>query len=337
MSELRQNPATKEWVIIAKERAKRPEDFPKRSQIPEKPEELVKCPFCQGNEHLTPPEILSYRSPGTVANSPGWWIRVVPNMFAALSPMGTLERLELNNFYRCMEGFGEHEVLIEHPHHLSIATMEQVQVEEIFLGYRERSIILSQDKRFEMVLVFKNHGQSAGTSVKHPHSQIIATPIIPMHIRHRLEEAMRHFDDRGRCVFCEMIENEIKCAERVVFETENFVAFEPFASKSPFETWILPKRHDSSFNSIEYNMAKEFAYISRIVMKKLHVGLGDPDYNYVIYSSPCHEKDVDYYHWRMQILPRINAIAGFELGSGIYINTVIPEEAARFLRELKVD
>lgn len=337
VSELRLNPATKEWVIIATERAKRPEELGAGIIVPS-PAEKERCPFCPGHESMTPKEILSYRSYGTEPNSPGWWIRIIPNKFAALLPQGSLERMRIENFFLYMEGVGEHEVLIESPEHdKTIATMDQKQVEEIFLAYRERFLTLSRDPRFEMVIIFKNHGIAAGTSLRHPHSQIIATPVTPMHIRHRIEEAMRYFDDTGQCVYCAMLEKEKKIEERIVLETENFIAFEPFASRSPFETWVLPKKHNSTFDNISPERCKELAYVMRQTLAKIYKSLNNPDYNYMIFSSPCHERDLEYYHWHIQIIPRVVAVAGFELGSGIYINTVIPESAAKFLRETTVE
>jgi len=333
MPELRQNPATKEWVVIATERAKRPEDFAP-TRIEEKVEAINHCPFCEGNEGSTPPEILAYRTYGTKPNSPGWWIRIIPNKFPALVPQGNMQRIKQEEFFRYMDGLGEHEVIIESPqHNQTIATLGQKQVEEIFLAYRERYITLSSDPRFEMVLIFKNHGMAAGTSVKHPHSQVIAIPITPMHIRHHLEEAMRYFDDNGTCVFCAMIAKELNFKERIVLETENFVVLVPFAASSPFETWVLPKKHDSSFQSTTPERVKELGYVMKNIMLKIYKSLSDPDFNFVIRSSPCHEKDVEYYHWHIQIIPRVSAVAGFELGSGIYINTVIPEDAAKFLKD----
>lgn len=336
MPELRQNTATKEWVIISTERAKRPEEFG-GEVVEEKPEVRKTCPFCPGNENLTPPEIASYRAYGTKPNEKGWWIRVVPNKYAALLPQGDTKRLKEEDFFMYMDGVGEHEIIVESPDHdLTIATMEQKQVEEIFLAYRERYLGLCHDKRFELVTIFKNHGKRAGTSVKHPHSQILATPMTPSHIRHRLEEAMRYFDDNGKCVFCDMIEKELKVGERNVLETDNFISFEPFASRSPFETWVIPKRHSSSFGSISPEHTKELAFVMRQTLAKIYKSLNNPDYNYVIRSTPCHETNEEYFHWYIQILPRVVEIAGFELGSGIFINTVIPEKAAKFLREVQV-
>ncbi|MFA5113320.1 MAG: galactose-1-phosphate uridylyltransferase [Candidatus Margulisiibacteriota bacterium] len=333
MPELRQNPATKEWVIIATERARRPEELG-TGPAQFTPNEHDKCPFCPGKETLTPKELLAYRAYGTQANSPGWWIRIIPNAFPALIPQGVPERFKVEDFFTYMEGLGDHEVIIESPdHQMTIALMEEKQVEELFLAYRERYMTLAKDPRFEMVILFKNYGASAGTSLRHPHSQIIATPITPLNIRNRIESAMHYFDDNGTCVYCDMIAKEKKIKERVVSETDNYIVFEPFAARAPFETWVLPKKHCSSFESISAESAKELAFVMRSTLGKIYRSLSNPDYNFVFRSAPVHEKNVEYYHWHIMILPRVSAVAGFELGSGIYINTVIPEEAAKFLRE----
>jgi UDPglucose--hexose-1-phosphate uridylyltransferase len=229
MPELRQNPATKEWVIIATERAKRPEEFSALAGA-KLPLEKDGCPFCIGREEQTPKEILAYRTYDSKPNSPGWWIRIIPNAFPALVPEGIPERFQIENFFTHMAGLGEHEVIIESPNHNdTIVTMEPKQVEEIFLAYRERYITLSKDPRFEMVMLFKNHGASAGTSLRHPHSQIISIPVTPLHIRNRIESAMHYFDDHGTCVYCEMIRKEIKLGERIVMESDNYIVLEPFA------------------------------------------------------------------------------------------------------------
>ncbi len=337
MPELRQNSITKEWVIIATERAKRPEEFG-AGEIKESEEEVKNhCPFCEGHEDLTTPETLAFRTYGTKPNSPGWWVRVVPNKYPALIPEGNSARVKELDFFNYMGGLGEHEVIIESPQHkLQIATMDEKQVGEIFLAYRERYIALCKDKRFEFITIFKNHGFQAGTSIRHPHSQIIASPITPSHIRHRIEEAMRYFDDNGKCVFCVSIEKEQGFEERIVLETDNFICFEPFASRSPFETTVIPKKHDASFGAISPELSGELAYAMKRVLSKIYRGLNNPDYNFIIISSPCHEMTEEYFHWHITILPRVAAVAGFELGSGIYINTVIPEKAAKYLREISV-
>jgi len=333
MPELRLNPATKDWVIIATERAKRPEEFGS-GILPVTSEEKDHCPFCPGREDLTPSEIIAYRTYGTAPNTPGWWIRIIPNAYPALVPQGGQERFMTDDFFTYMNGLGDHEVIIESPEHSqTIATMDQKQVEEVFLAYRERYAALARDPRFELVILFKNHGATAGTSLRHPHSQIIAAPITPLHIRNRIEAAMHYFDDHGSCVYCDMVEKEIKLKDRIVSESDNFVAFEPFASRSPFETWVMSKKHCSSFEFIVPEQTKELAFIMRGVLAKLYRSLNNPDYNLVLRSSPVHEKNVEYFHWHFMIVPRVSAVAGFELGSGIYINTVIPEAAAQYLRD----
>jgi UDPglucose--hexose-1-phosphate uridylyltransferase len=336
MPELRQNPATKEWVIIATERAKRPEDLGNGFRAPLPPHN-GDCPFCSGHEEKTPPEIFSYRSYGTKPNAPGWWVRVVPNKFAALLPGDNLERWKAEDFFISMDGVGSHEVLIECPEHdKTIATLDQKQVEEIFLAYRERYLALYRDPRSEMIIIFKNHGAGAGTSLQHSHSQIIAAPIVPMHIRHRMEEARRYFDDNGHCVFCMMLEKERKVKQRIVLESDNFAVLEPFASHSPFETWVMPKKHKPGFEGITAEECKELAFVMRQTLAKIYKSLHNPDYNYMFFSSPCRECGLEYYHWHVKIYPRVAAVAGFELGSGIFINTVIPEKAASFLRGIEV-
>ena len=336
MPQLRQNPATKEWVIIAIERAKRPEEF-QLPEIKDGTENTKTCPFCEGNEHLTPDELLAFRTYGTKPGTPGWWIRVVPNKYPALIPTGDVKRMQFEEYFRYMDGVGSHEIVVEGTdHNKSMATMDQKQVEEIFLAYKARYAALKKDTRFENILIFKNHGREAGTSIRHPHSQIIAIPITPNHIRHYIEEAMRYFDDHGECVYCETLKKE-KTQERVVMETENFIAFVPFAARSPFEIWVLPKKHYSSYECITEMETKELGYIMKQTLGKLYKGLKDPGYNFIILSAPCHEEDLEYFHWYIQIIPRVAQVAGFELGTGIYINTVIPEEAAKFLRETIVE
>jgi UDPglucose--hexose-1-phosphate uridylyltransferase len=335
MPELRQSPITKEWVIIATERAKRPEEFG-AGEIKENENGAENhCPFCEGNESTTPGEILAFRTYGSKPNTPGWWVRVIPNKYPALVPQGSSTRTKALDFFNYMDGLGEHEIIIESPNHkLHMATFEQKHVEEIFLAYRERYIALSEDSRFEFITVFKNHGYQAGTSIKHPHSQLIATPITPSHIRHRIEEAMRYFDDNGKCVFCVAIEKEMKFKERIVLETDNFVSFEPFASRSPFETMVIPKKHNPTFGCVTPELSKELAFIMKKTLEKIYKGLNNPDYNFMIISAPCHETSEEYFHWHIMVVPRVAAVAGFELGSGIYINTVIPEKAAKYLREI---
>jgi UDPglucose--hexose-1-phosphate uridylyltransferase len=334
MSEFRQDPVTKQWVIIATERAKRPHDFAKTSLQPPLPAYKADCPFCEGNEHLTPPETLAYRNGGR-ANGPGWWVRAIPNKFAAVSPSGSLARRQEEGLFRKMDGVGQHEVIIESsPHNLCIPLMEDPQVEEILLAYRERYLALREDPRFKIIILFKNHGRAAGTSLEHPHSQLVAMPIVPLSIRYRFEKAAGHYDDSGTCVYCDVLKQALQIGNRVIMETEQFVVIHPFASRAPFETWILPKEHQASFGSISLDNTKKFAEVLKATLGKFYRGLNNPDYNYIVHSAPIKDEHEDYFHWHLQILPRLVTPAGFELGTGMFINTALPEETAAFMRNL---
>jgi UDPglucose--hexose-1-phosphate uridylyltransferase len=332
MPQFRQDPTTKEWVIIAAERAKRPHDFIKSKTLVEKLPYREDCPFCQGNEHLTPHESLAYRRGGP-PDSKGWWVRVIPNKFPALVPEGSLQREE-TGFFRMMDGVGIHEVVIESPmHDQLLPMMEDRLVEEVLLAYRERYLVLREDPRIKLIIIFKNHGEAAGTSLDHTHSQLVGTAVVPSNIRKKLEEAARYYDDHGRCVFCDTIQEELKFGKRVVMDTERFLVVQSFASRAPFETWIIPKEHQASFGLISMDDSKRFAKVLKTILFKLYSKLNDPDYNYVIHTAPVKDEQEDYYHWHLQIIPRLTTPAGFEMGSGIYINVSLPEETAQFLRE----
>ncbi len=327
MPEFRQNRATKNWVIVATERAKRPHDFLIKDEAKQLPEFDPNCPFCPGNEHMTPPDVLK------VEKDRKWSIRVIPNKFPALSSDVGLKRETKYQFFRKIAGYGFHYVIIESPkHNLTIATMSPKQVCEIFKVYLGlyKEFMLRQE--LNTVIIFRNNGKMAGTSLEHPHSQLIASPIVPTHIRHLLEEATRYYDDHGSCVFCDMIEIELYSNERVVYKDENFVVIEPFASISPFETWIMPRKHNACFGNITEEDACKIAKVVHLVLKQLYDKLNNPDYNYVIHSSPFKDANEEFYHWYIQILPRLTIPAGFELGSGIYITTALPEETAKFLK-----
>ena len=332
MSQLRQDPTTKEWVIIATERSRRPHNFVKPDESVEKPPYDGDCPFCEGNESLTPHESLAYRHGGP-ADGPGWWVRVVPNRFPALSPDGSLLREELG-FFRMMDGVGVHEVVVESPlHNQILPLMDDGQVEEILVAYRERYLALREDRRIKLIIIFKNHGGAAGTSLEHTHSQIVATAVVPSDVRRRLDQAARHYDDHGSCVYCDTIQEELKIGTRIVMDTERFVVVQPFASRTPFETVILPKEHQASFGLISIEDSKKFAQILRETLFRLYSKLNNPDFNYVIRTAPIRDEQEDYYHWHLQIVPRLTTTAGFEMGSGMYINVSVPEETARFLAE----
>lgn len=339
MSELRQDFATKEWVIIATERAKRPEAWRRKEPLEPLPEHDPRCPFCPGNEAQTPSEVFSLRGVGSEPDGPGWRLRVIPNKFAALTPLeagGNLKRLR-RGVYLQMPGVGYHEVIVESPrHNLSPALMSPTEVMEIVLAYQARYIELDQDPSVQLITIFRNHGPLAGASLRHPHSQLVATPMVPLHIRHRLYEAQRHYDALGTCVFCDIVEFECQAQERIVLANEEFVAFVPYAARVPYEVWIVPREHQASFGESTVEQAAGLAAMLQAVLARLYHGLGDPDYNYVINTAPHHSSGEPFYHWHVQILPRLTTPAGFELGSGVHINISLPEETAAHLRSVEV-
>jgi UDPglucose--hexose-1-phosphate uridylyltransferase len=331
MPEIRQNLVTREWVIIATERAQRPHQFsnPKECKK-ELPPWDKNCPFCPGNEHLTPPEIWRKGSGSE------WELRLVPNKYAALEQEGFPHR-KINGVKRSINGIGYHEVLIESAsHNASIAIMKIKEIKNLITAYKERFLQISIDDRIELVVIFKNHGERAGTSLEHPHSQIVGLPIMPHQVRDRVEEAMRYYDDTGECVYCRILQDELKDGSRIIVESTHFVSFIPYASLSPFHIWIFPRRHTHCFTQIKDDEIEDFASVLRETLAKLYYGLNDPDYNYVIRSLPRFYKKIYYAHWYLSIVPRITRVAGFELGSGMYINSSLPEESAQFLRDLKI-
>lgn len=336
MPELRQDPITREWVVIAVERGKRPHDFQAPGEKARQEcldQQRPSCPFCMGNEAKTPPEVAAYRENGTKANTAGWRVRTVPNRFAALKMEGERQRREIGDFFRMMDGVGAHEVIIETPNHCdTIGRMSDEQVEGVALMYLDRFRALKGDARFESIILFRNRGTRAGASLLHPHSQLIATPMVPGMLRRRLEMSFRYYDDHGACVYCRMVEREKEEGLRMVLENDDYVAFEPFASRVPFETWIVPKDHKSAFEDISRDQAKALGRTLNAVLGLLYRKLDDPDYNYVVRTEPLREDHSSYFHWSLHILPRLTTAAGFEMGSGMYINPMPPETAAAFLR-----
>jgi UDPglucose--hexose-1-phosphate uridylyltransferase len=236
-----------------------------------------------------------------------------------------------------MIGVGVHDVIIEaRDHATTTALLTDGQVADILRCYRTRYLDLRQDPRVVHITIFKNHGTGAGTSLEHPHSQLIATPVISHQVRERLAEALGHWDEYGECVFCRALAEELDAGQRIVQLSDRFIALVPFASGTPFATHIYPRRHMASFGDITDEEIADLAQVLRAVLAKLYVGLGDPDYNYAIRSAPVENAGVKYYHWYLSVIPRLAQVAGFELGSGMFINTVLPEAAAAFLRDVVV-
>ncbi len=332
MPELRRDPVSNRWVIIATERAKRPMDFSTRSEEPKS----NFCPFDYGNEYTTPPEILSFRPKDTQPNTPGWWIRVVPNKFPALENNLKLERYG-HGMYDAVTGFGHHEIVIETPdHNATVATLEVEQVEEIIWAYKARYNAIASDENIRYVLIFKNHKKDAGASLAHAHSQIIGTPIVPKRVQEELDGSRMRYKFKERCIFCDIIYQERMESTRIVEETEDFIAINPYASRFPFETWVLPKVHNHDFGQIKEKEVQGFAQILRNSLARIYKALDDPPYNFMLHTAPATGDGKNFYHWHLEIVPRLTKVAGFEWGSGFYINPTPPEDAAKFLRGVEL-
>jgi UDPglucose--hexose-1-phosphate uridylyltransferase len=329
MPELRKDPITGRWVIIATDRAKRPSDFT-RQHVEIKGVRF--CPFCPGNELRTPPEILAYRTRGA-ANEPGWSLRVISNKFPVLRVEGTLTR-KAEGLYDKMDGIGAHEVIIETPEHFqTLAEAPEKRVEDLFWAYRDRVLDLRRDVRLKYILLCKNHGEPAGAVLEHTHSQLIALPVVPKRVQEELDGAKRHFDYKERCVYCDILAQEADSGTRVVHETDHFAVLSPYASRFPFETWIVPKTHNSHAENMSHAEIHDLAPVLRTLLRRLDTTLEHPPYNLVLHSAPIQEPLMPHYHWHLEIIPKLTHVAGFEWGTGFYINPTPPEEAAKFLRE----
>ncbi len=341
MPELRRDPIVGRWVIIATERARRPDQYTVQSQ------DIVNdkaCPFCEGKEAQTPAEIYAVRAKNTTPNSPGWELRVVPSLTPFLRIEGELERRG-KGLYDIMNGIGAHEIVIETNQHIAnMADLNDDQIARVFTAYIDRILDLEKDPRFKYCLVFKNYGWSAGAGkIKHSRSQIIATPVNPKRVKEELVGARQYFENHERCIFCDLIRQEIQQKDRLIFDSAGFIAIVPFASRFPFEVWILPKKHSCDFVSLSMDERKGLARILKQVLLKLKVGLNDPPYNYIVHTAPFRRQKLGYwktigedYHWHLEITPRLTKVAGFEWGTGFYICPVTPEAAAKFLREVNI-
>ena len=328
MPELRKDPVVGRWVIISTERARRPSDV---AGEPERPTGQH-CVFCEGDEARTPPEVLAGRPGGSPANGPGWAYRVVPNKFPALRIEGDIEPAGEGLFDR-MNGVGAHEVVIETPRHDgSLATLPQEAVTDVLVACRDRILDLKKDPRFEYILIFKNHGEAAGASLEHPHSQLIATPIIPIMVAEELSGAARYFEMKERCVWCDIVRQESRARRRLVLQGDGFVALAPFAPRLPFETWILPTRHRASFEEAGVEELRGLAGLLGEFLRRMNRVLHDPPYNFMLHTAPLREPPGESYHWHLEVIPKLTKVAGFEWGSGFYINPVPPEDAAEALR-----
>lgn len=332
MSEFRQNLITKEWVIIDTENDIKPESFfQKNEDITSKPVYVQNCPFCPGNEEK---DLLE---PYRLEKNGKWQIRAVQNRFPAVEDKNEVT-CSFKGINRLVQGIGKHYVIVETPlHNKTIALLSIEDVGFIIKAYKDIYELISKDSKIKNITIFKNHGISAGASQAHPHSQVIGLPIVPLHIRSRIDTARSYYDDNLECIFCCTLKEEIKDGRRIILESDYFVAFIPYAALSQFHIWLFPKIHSANFGNISNMEIHDLAKVLKELLYKLYYGLGNPDYNFIIRSSPKNYENVEFFHWYLSIVPRITKSSGFEMATGMYINTLPPERSASFLKNLKVD
>ena len=327
MPQLRKDPITGRWVIIRSESPQlefQNEPSQKSSRA---------CPFCPGNESMTPGDILTVDNKENPKFSK-WQVRVIPNKFPALRIEESTEK-SAEGVYDKVGGFGAHEVIIENPDHKKeIADLPVEQVELILKVYRDRCLDLRKDARLRYILIFKNYGAAAGASLEHPHSQLIALPVVPSRVMDELKGAERHYQHTDRCLFCDLLDQERSEKKLGVFSEDGFVALTPFASRFPFETWILPREHEASFDRTGDGQMKALAKTLKAVLNKLKTALNDPSFNFMIHTIPIQDRHAESYHWHIEIIPHLTQVAGFELGTGFYLNPAPPEAAASKLRDI---
>ncbi|MFN8543291.1 MAG: galactose-1-phosphate uridylyltransferase [Candidatus Binatia bacterium] len=332
MPELRKDPVRARWVIVVTERVRPIEEF----RTPRGPRIAGPCTFCPGHEQETPPELLAYRDAGGGANAPDWRVRVVPNKFPALRVEGEPGRRGVG-LYDLMNGVGAHEVIIESPHHdLDLGDLSPAAVEDVLRAYRDRVLDLKRDQRLRAAVIFKTHRLAAGASVEHPHSQLLAIPVLPVAVGEELEQARTYHDYRERCLFCDIVRQELEAKSRVIVAGEHVVAFSPFASHVPFETWIVPRRHAAAFEAGWAAEYRDLAHVLRAVLRKLDRVLDDPPFTLAIHSAPFAESESPSYHWHIEVTPQLLPPHGPEERGGLPENPMPPEDAARFLRDATV-
>ncbi len=333
MPELRKDPILGRWIIIAQERSKRPTDF----IIDDIETKGGFCPLCPGNEKTTPQEVLVYgRETGMPVNSSNWQLRVVPNKYPALVIEGELDK-QGEGLYDRMNGIGAHEVVIESPHHEDrFSYLPHQQMMLTFRAFRDRIRDLSKDPRFRYVMIFKNFGKAAGASLEHSHSQLVALPVLPRMVKSELDGSLSYFKYKDRCVFCDIIRQEIQQDVRLVCENDFFVTITPFAPRTPFEMWIMPRKHNSSYVEQDDHSLSALTEIFAETLRRLDACIPGIPYNFVLHTQPLRSESLEHYHWHFEIVPKLTSIAGFEWGSGFYINPMPPEDACRYLRAVEL-
>jgi len=330
MAELRQDAVSGRWVIVATERAARPHDF----FVGRGESKSGFCPFCEGNEDRTPPEVMAVRAAGSEPNTPGWRLRVVPNKFPALQPATALDD-HGSRLYPAVGGHGAHEVIIETPRHLvSPSDLPPEQFRLVMEAYCDRARALGRRDGVRYVLIFKNVGEGAGASIEHAHSQLIAVPVMPKRVDEEMRRCANFYDEHGSCLFCDMVQSELQSGERVIVERDGFVALSAYAARFPFEFWVLPTDHASQFHRTDRDRIPALAAILQEAIARLEVVLHDPPFNYAVHTAPASAGNTESYHWHIEVIPRVTRVAGFEWGTGFYINPMEPERAAEHLREV---
>ncbi len=337
MHELRRDILLGRWVAVLSE-SKAPSDYTFTSAC--KHEESQRCLLCPERESETPPEITSIRRQGTSPNTPGWWVRALPSFKPLFQIEGDLGRKGVG-IYDKMNSIGANEIFVESPDHAKRPEdMGPEQMKRVITLYRNRIADLEKDPRMRYILIYKNSGKEAGEVFSHPISFLMATPVIPKTVKDELDNAKQYFAYKERCIFCDIIREELRIGERIILESRGFIAFCPYAAQFPFESWIIPKRHSCSFQEITPEEIEDMAIVLMSILKKLRKLFNEPPFNYFIHTAPnmvprrnhWHTLGEDY-HWHLEIIPRIVQTTGFEWGSGFYILATSPENAAKYLRE----
>lgn len=323
MPQLRKDPVTSRWVIVNVENPKTEFEVVKADKSSRV------CPFCPGNEAMTPPEIAAY---GRKGGKGPWQVRVVPNKFPALRIEETTQKTAIG-IYDKIGGFGAHEVIVETPDHKTeLADLAPDHFETVLRAYRDRCADLRKDPRIRYVLLFKNYGHAAGASLEHPHSQLIALPIVPSRVQGEVRGAHRHLEFTERCIFCDMIAQDDSEKRFTVISSDGFRALCPFASRFPFEMWVMPERHEPAFEALSDEGLHRLAKVLQGALARLKKTLGDPSYNFMVHTIPAGSREPESFHWHIEIIPHLTSVAGFELGTGFYVNPTPPEAAAKLLR-----
>ncbi len=338
-SQLRKDHVSGHWVIIASERSKRPDDF-RPAQTEKKDNPAGFCPFCKGNETKTPPEVFSLRENGSGPDAPGWSVRVVPNKFPALT-RGRPPQRTSQGLFESMEGVGVHEVIIETPDHdREWSDLTLAHLRDVLWTYQQRIRSIETESQYQYIQVFKNKGREAGASLSHPHSQIVATPMIPKRVKEEIWSSDRFFRKAKECLFCRTLREEIAAKERIIRVNSHFVITAPFASRFPFEMRVHPLQHSPFFSGVSEAELHSLAENLQAVLSKFKNILSDPPFNVILHQAPhpglarkTWPNVESIFHWHLEIIPILTRLAGFEWGTGFYINPVLPELAASYLKD----